>query len=293
MPHGKSPRHRPRRKAPRAKPSEVPITGEMRVQKILAAAGVASRRGAEELIRAGRVSVNGKPIGLGDSADPQRDKVAVDGERVRLAAPSYWMLNKPTGVVTTLDDPHGRRAVSDLLPETSGRLYPVGRLDRDSAGLLLLTNDGALTQRLLHPSHQSEKEYRVTVKGDLDEKLVGRLTRGVHLDDGPSAPTRVERVRYDSDDETTTFHLVMTEGRKRQIRRMLLALGRPVKKLVRVRVGPIKLGRLATGTVRPLRDHEIRALREYVDRLEVSGRRGRSGGRRKTAARAKGSRSRA
>ena len=283
-PHGKSPRHTPRRRAkgPAAPDGPLPASGPVRVQKILAAAGLASRRGAETLIRDGRVSVNGRTIALGASADPHRDTIALDGERVRVEAPSYWILHKPTGVVTTLEDPHGRRTVRDLIPGAAGGVHPVGRLDRDSAGLLLLTNDGALTQRLLHPSHESEKEYRVTVKGELDAKAVKRLTQGMHLDDGPTAPTRVERLRYDGDDETTTFHLVMTEGRKRQIRRMLLALGRPVKRLVRVRVGPIKLGRLTPGTARPLRDHEVRALRAYVERLRPGRRRG-AGARTRTA----------
>ena len=254
----------------------------MRVQKILAAAGVASRRGAEALIRDGRVSVNQKTIELGASADPDVDTVAVDGERIRVEVPRYWMLHKPVGVVTTIRDPHGRRAVSDLIPASAGSVHPVGRLDRDSAGLLLLTNDGAVTQRLLHPSHESEKEYRVTVKGEVDDRIVKRLERGIHLDDGPTARTRVSRRQYDPDGDLTTFHLVMTEGRKRQIRRMMLAVGRPVKRLVRIRVGPIKLGRLTPGTARPLRDHEVRALKAYAAGLRRAPR-GRGAGRTRPA----------
>jgi len=241
----------------------------MRVQKILASAGIASRRGAEELIRQGRVTVNGAPVEIGASADPGVDTVALDGERIRVEPLRYWVLHKPRGVVTTLDDPEGRRSVVELIPRAAGRVHPVGRLDRESSGLLLLTNDGALTQRLLHPSHGGEKEYRVTVKGDLGEKAIAALRHGVVLDDGPAAPARVEQVRYDDASGTTTCHVVLTEGRKRQIRRAMLMLGHPVKRLARVRVGPIRLGRLAPGAARPLRADEVRALREYVGRSDA------------------------
>lgn len=284
MAHGRSPRHAPR-KAARRRPSpadDTPTSGPVRVQKILATAGFASRRGAEELIRDGRVTVNGKRIEIGASADPAVDVVAFDGERIRMEKPSYWILHKPAGVVTTLVDPHGRRTVRDLIPPTAGRLHPVGRLDRDSSGLLLLTNDGALTQRLLHPTHESEKEYRVTVRGEIEPKVFDKLRKGVHLEDGPSAPTRVEKVRYEKDQGNTTFHLVLTEGRKRQIRRMMLMLGHPVRKLMRVRVGPIVLGRLMPGAARPLRADEVRALRSYVEKLKPS-RRGRAAAHRKRA----------
>ena len=293
MAHGRSPRHqrRPRkagaRRARTGGPPPAPSSGPVRLQKILAAAGVASRRAAEDLIRQGRVTVNGRPAQIGVSADPGVDEIALDGERVRVEAPRYWILHKPKGVVTTLADPHGRRSVKDLVPGSAGRVYPVGRLDRDSAGLVLLTNDGALAQLLLHPSRESEKEYRVTVRGQLEDRAVARLCRGVHLEDGLTKPARVERLRYDADDDATTFLLTLTEGRKRQIRRMLLTLGHPVKKLVRVRIGPIRLGRLAPGATRPLRGDEVRALRVYASRLERSPppRRagGRSSGRRKPA----------
>ena len=245
----------------------------MRVQKILAAAGLASRRGSEDLIRSGRVKVNGQTISLGDSARPGTDVVSLDGERVRTTAgSSYWMIHKPTGVVTTVSDPHGRRTVMHLLPDGVGALYPVGRLDRDSSGLLLLTNDGDLTQRLLHPSHASEKDYRVTVKGEMDPDRVKRIQAGIHLDDGRTAPTRLGRLKADPDNGTSTFVLTLTEGRKRQVRRMLLAVGRPVKKLVRIRMGPLVLGRLAPGMARPLRAEEIRRLKTYVDRLKPAAR---------------------
>ena len=283
MAHGRSPKHTPKRRT-RARPAaDVALTsGPVRVQKLLATAGFASRRGCETLIRDGRVTVNGKSIEIGASADPAVDVVALDGERIRMEAPTYWILHKPAGVVTTLRDPHGRQSVRDLIPPAAGRLHPVGRLDRDSSGLLLLTNDGALTQRMLHPTHESEKEYRVTVRGEIDEKALDKLRKGVHLEDGPSAPTRVEKVRYEKDQGNTTFHLVLTEGRKRQVRRMMLLLGHPVRKLVRVRVGPIVLGRLAAGAARPLRGDEIRSLQSYVAKLKPS-RRGRAAAHRRRA----------
>ena len=285
MAHGRSPRH-VRKRAPA--PSPTGAAESVRLQKILASAGLGSRRGCEELIRAGRVAVNGQTAQLGDSADPARDRVTVDGERVRPEKPLYWMLHKPTAVVTTVSDPHGRRTVMHLMPEGVGPIHPVGRLDRDSSGLLLLTNDGDLTQRLLHPAHESEKEYRVTVKGELDPERARRLEQGIHLEDGRTAPAKLSRLKVEPDTGTSSFLLTLTEGRKRQIRRMLLAVGRPVKKLVRVRVGPLSLGRLAAGRARPLRADEVRALKAYASRLEPSGR----GGRRRRSPSARATRSR-
>jgi pseudouridine synthase len=265
---------------------ELPGTGPVRLQKVLAAAGIASRRGSETLIRDGRVTVNGRTAQLGDSADPSIDTVALDGERLRAEVPRYWILHKPTGVVTSVDDPYGRETVMHLLPRGVGRVHPVGRLDRDSSGLLLLTNDGHLTQTLLHPSHESEKEYRVTVKGQPDAATFERIRKGVVLEDGRTAPTTVSRVTPSSDGAQTIFHLVLIEGRKRQIRRMMLAVGNPVKRLVRVRVGPLTLGRLAPGAARPLRDHEVRALKAHAEKLRPSRRSKARAGRRRGAGRA-------
>jgi 23S rRNA pseudouridine2605 synthase len=212
--------------------------------------------------------VNGRTAQLGDSADLQEDVVALDGERIRRGRPRYWMLHKPTSVVTTVSDPHGRRTVMHLLPDGLGPVHPVGRLDRDSSGLLLLTNDGELTQRLLHPSHQSEKEYRVTVKGEMDAEQVARIEKGIYLEDGRTAPARLSQLGVNAENGTSHFVLTLTEGRKRQIRRMMLALGRPVKKLVRTRMGPLLLGRLAPGMARPLRAEEVRRLKAYAARLK-------------------------
>jgi 23S rRNA pseudouridine2605 synthase len=241
----------------------------VRLQKLLAAAGFASRRGAEEMIEQGRVTVNGRTASLGESADPSADRIQLDGERIRIAKPSYWLLHKPTGIVTTVKDTHGRATVMDLMPGDLERLHPVGRLDRDTSGLVLMTNDGALTHALLHPSRGSEKEYRVTVKGEVEEKKMKRLSRGLHLDDGKTAPAKVTTPKYDSEKNLSTFNLTLIEGRKRQIRRSMLVLGHPVKKLVRVRMGPLNLGRLAAGHARPLRPDEVRTLQQYVLELRA------------------------
>lgn len=238
-----------------------------RLQKILAAAGVASRRAAEELIRQGRVTVNGRTAGVGDVADPRRDRIELDGERLKVEKTVYWMLNKPPGVVTTRRDPQGRPTVMDLMPPQAAHLYPVGRLDRATEGLLLLTNDGPTTQVLLHPAHGSEREYRVTARGEVPGKALRRLARGLRLKDGPTAPADVGPAHFDTKTDTTTFALTLIQGRKRQIRRSMAFLHHPVVRLVRVRMGPLRLGRLSPGEARPLRRDEVQALRRHTERL--------------------------
>jgi 23S rRNA pseudouridine2605 synthase len=244
-----------------------PPRSSQRLQKVLAAAGVASRRRAEDLLRAGRVAVNGETAQLGQSADPERDVVTVDGVPVEREAFAYWLVHKPRGVVTTVHDPEGRRTVLDLVPdaERQVRLFPVGRLDRDTEGLVLLTNDGALAQVLLHPSHETEREYRVTVKGRVGAEALRRLAEGIELEDGVTAPARVGRPRHDAASETTRFTLTLIEGRKRQIRRALDVLEHPVLRLLRVRMGPLQLGRLARGNARRLSAPERRALLRLRD----------------------------
>jgi pseudouridine synthase len=234
----------------------------VRLQKILARAGLASRRKAEELIRAGRVDVNGVTACLGATADPERDEISVDGRLVVAQPRAYWILHKPRGVITTTRDPEGRPTVLDLLPsEARGeRLFPVGRLDLDSEGLLLLTNDGEVAQAMLHPSLGCEKEYRVTVRGRLSAPTRRLLAAGIELDDGPMAPCQLGRFRYDSRMDASTFHLTLREGRKRQIRRALAARGHPVLRLIRIRMGPLRLGRLPPRQARPLTAGERRAL---------------------------------
>jgi pseudouridine synthase len=234
----------------------------MRLQKILARAGLASRRRAEELIRAGRVAVNGVVASLGATADPERDQISVDGRAVVAEPRAYWILHKPRGVITTTRDPQGRATVLDLLPPEARRerLFPVGRLDLESEGLLLLTNDGEVAQAMLHPSLGCEKEYRVTVRGRLSAATGRLLAAGIELEDGPMAPCRLERVQYDPRTDASTFHLTLREGRKRQIRRALAARGHPVLRLIRVRMGPLRLGRLQPRQARRLNAEERRAL---------------------------------
>lgn len=216
------------------------------------------------------MSVNGRVASLGASADPTRDTVALDGEPLRAERLAYWVVHKPRGVVTTRRDPEGRRTILELLPPRASeraRLVPVGRLDLDSEGLVLLTNDGALTERMLHPRYGSEKEYRVTVRGVVDSAARERLERGVHVDGRRSAPLRLERLRADAARGTSAFHVVLREGRNRQIRRMLASVGVRVDRLVRVRVGPLRLAGLARGAARPLTAEELRTLRAHVAAL--------------------------
>jgi 23S rRNA pseudouridine2605 synthase len=235
-----------------------------RLQKILAAAGVASRRAAEDLIRAGRVTVNGAVATLGESADADRDAIALDGEPIQREPLEYWIVHKPKGVLTTVSDPEGRSTVIDLVQESTARLFPVGRLDLLSEGLVLLTNDGPLTHSLLHPSFGEEREYRVTVRGSIDRSTLRRISEGVELEDGLTAPARTGAVRFDPGTRTTCFALTLVEGKKRQIRRMMSELGHSVIRLVRVRMGPLELGRLAPGEARPLRARERRALKRAL-----------------------------
>lgn len=232
----------------------------VRLQKILAAAGVASRRRAEDLLREGRVSVNGRVAALGESADPDRDVVDVDGAPVEREPLAYWVVHKPRGVLTTVHDPEGRPTVLDLLPARGTRLFPVGRLDRNTEGLVLLTNDGRIAQTLLHPSHEVEREYRVTVSGRIAATSLERLAEGVMLEDGLTAPAQVGRATWRPASGTSRFTLTLIEGRKRQIRRALESLGHPVVALLRVRMGPLHLGRLPSGAARRLSPRERRSL---------------------------------
>lgn len=232
----------------------------MRLQKALAEAGVASRRHAEALIAAGRVKVNGAVVrAMGVTIDPQRDRLEVDGRAVRAAGErTYIMLHKPRNVVTTASDPAGRATIMDFVPRDR-RLFPVGRLDRNSEGLVLLTDDGALAHRLMHPRYEHEKEYRVLVEGRLPSQAIQKLREGIELEEGRTAPARVEFVEHVAGD--TWLRIVLREGRKRQIRRMMEAVGHRVKRLVRVRLGPLRLGDLPVGQARPLTPREIAELK--------------------------------
>jgi len=243
---------------PPTTPEPEPASAEPRLQKVLARAGLGSRRACEDLIREGRVTVNGRVATLGDRVDPRADRVEVDGGRVPLDPElRYLALHKPRGVVTTARDPQGRPDVSRYYPE-GVRVFPVGRLDRDTEGLLLLTNDGELANRLLHPRYGVEREYLAEVEGRPTERALTALRRGVELEDGPARATSVRRV--EGSGERGAVRVVMTEGRKREVRRLLAAVGLRVRRLVRVRVGPIRLGRLRPGEVRELEPAEVREL---------------------------------
>jgi 23S rRNA pseudouridine2605 synthase len=237
----------------------------MRLQKALSRAGVASRRTSEQIIRDGRVQVNGQVVTqMGVQVDPGRDEILVDGRRIEIASGrQYLALHKPPGMLSVMRDDRGRRALGELVPE-AGALHPVGRLDRNSEGLVLLTDDGALTQRLTHPRYQHTKEYLVLVRGVPDNQSIRALRRGVALEDGTTAPAEVTRPREvtwgPAPRGQSWLRLVLTEGRKRQIRRMCDAVGHPVRRLIRVRIGPIELGDLAVGAHRPLTRAELRRL---------------------------------
>ena len=236
-----------------------------RLQKYLARCGVASRRAAERLIAEGAVTVNGEVVDeMGRQVDPELDRVEVNGRPVRPpAAMVYLAVNKPPGVVTTARDPFGRPTVMDLVPRV-GRLYPVGRLDADSEGLLLMTNDGELANRLMHPRYGCEKEYRALVQGQPDEGALDRLRRGVELEDGPAA-AEVEPERGSAAPPGRSWlRVTLREGRKRQVRRMLAAVGCSVERLQRVRIGPLELGGLPPGASRPLSRGEVAALRAWT-----------------------------
>lgn len=238
----------------------------VRVQKILADAGLASRREAEEWIREGRVQVNGQVVSLGDRADPDRDAVRVDGKRVhpRRGPRAYVLLNKPKGYVTTVDDPAARNTVLDLLPPSlRGRVKPAGRLDVQTEGLLLLTDDGELARHVTHPSTGCSKEYRVKVSGVPGEKDLQRLRRGIPLDGRPTRAAEIERISTTAraGEGNTWLRVVLREGRTRQIRRMFEAIGHPVSKLKRVAIGPIRDDRLPTGAWRSLSPGEVERLR--------------------------------
>jgi 23S rRNA pseudouridine2605 synthase len=231
-----------------------PEAGAQRLQKVLARVGLGSRRACEELIADGRVTVNGERAVLGQRVDAGRDRVELDGVALPvLPGLVHYVLNKPVGVVTTADDPQGRRTVVDLVPGEP-RIFPVGRLDTDSEGLLILTNDGDLAQRLTHPSFGVEKEYLAEVEGTPSAGALRRLRQGIELEDGMTAPAVVGVVA------PGVLRIVIHEGRNRQIRRMTDAVGHPVRRLVRTRIGPLTERGLGPGEWRPLTLTEVRDL---------------------------------
>jgi len=237
---------------------------EERIQKILSAAGIASRRAAEEIILEGRVRVNGKVVSeLGAKADPDRDHIKVDGKLINPKQPkAYIMLNKPAGFVTTMSDPEGRPIVANLLKGVRVRVYPVGRLDYDTEGLLLLTNDGDLAHLVTHPKHELPKTYLVKVKGFLEDRHIEMLEQGVFLKDGKTAPARVRKLR--KEEANSWLEITIHEGRKRQVRRMIDHTGHSVIKLKRTRVGSLSLGDLPVGMYRHLTLDEVQGLRQMA-----------------------------
>lgn len=241
-----------------------------RLQKILAAAGIASRRHSEALITAGRVKVNGEVVtALGAKADPDADKIEVDGRQVSVAPTrSYFLLNKPRGYLSTCFDPQGRKTVLELVPFTPG-LHPVGRLDRDTSGLLILTNDGAFTEDLTHPRHGVPKTYLAEVKGRPDTQAVERLRTGVRLEGGVTLPAGVEVIERRKD--TTLLAITIREGRNRQVRRMAEAVGHPVIRLERVAIGQLSAAELPPGQFRPLSAAEVTSLRKAAKKGNAHG----------------------
>ncbi len=236
----------------------------VRLQKYLAECGVASRRASETLIAEGRVTVNGVAATLGQSVDPAVDHVAVDGRELGTGADDkvYIVLNKPRNVVTTARDTHGRRTVLDCVHSSDARLFPVGRLDYDTEGVLLLTNDGELAYRLIHPKFGIEKEYLAWVRGRMDAAAAARLEQGVELEDGPTAPARVEVLETRSGN--SLVRLVIHEGRKREVKRMCDTVGHPVQSLRRITFADIEVNGLRPGEWRNLTPMEVAGLKSLV-----------------------------
>ena len=243
----------------------------MRLQKFLAHAGVCSRRAAEELIRQGRVSIDGATVReMGLQVEPGKHRVEVDGRLIAGCEKHiYLVMNKPRGVLCTLRDTHGRKTVIDLVGDTGRRIYPVGRLDMDSEGLLLLTNDGALSQRLLHPSHHVPRKYLVTVKGRPSKKDLALLENGIEIDGRPTKPCRMKLLGTQK--RSSTIEVTLYQGMKRQIRLMMDSISHPVIRLKRIEMGPIRLKGLPPGGFRELDNKEINALRRATGMLHDKG----------------------
>ena len=241
------------------------MTEGIRLQKYISRCGRASRRQAEVLMLAGRVRVNGELVfELGTRIIPGRDTVHVDDDVLELTALRWIAFHKPTGVLTTRRDPHGGLTIYDVLPEECSTLRYVGRLDRESEGLLILTNDGDVAHGIQHPSRQVERVYRVVVTGILVQSKCAALLRGVELEDGVARVNSVDVL--DKDEFSTTIEVVLTEGRKREVRRMMNAIGHGVRRLVRIRFGPVKLGELPVGEWRDLAESEKNSLRTLAER---------------------------
>ncbi|MGB0908980.1 MAG: pseudouridine synthase [Nitrospirales bacterium] len=241
-----------------------PSSADVRLQKVIAQSGMTSRRQAELLMKQGRVTVNGKAVTvMGTCVNPTRDHIKVDGRHLKPPPPDvFLMVNKPAGYVSTMKDPERRPTITDLLDKKSVRTFPVGRLDYDSEGLLLLTNNGAVAQACLHPRFHVEKTYLVKIKGHLSEASIHKLEQGVTLEDGPTAAARVRKVRKVT--ANSWIELTIHEGRNHQVKRMLQAVEHLVLKLKRTKFGPLSLGNLPLGNSRHLTDREANALRDLI-----------------------------
>jgi 23S rRNA pseudouridine2605 synthase len=234
---------------------------EERIQKIIAQMGIASRRKAEEIIAEGRVTINGRVALIGEKADFSKDHIKVDGKLLIRREPKvYLMFNKPRNVVTSLADPQGRPTIKDYLKGIRYRVFPVGRLDFDSEGLLFLTNDGDFANAVLHPSRKIPKTYMVKVKGIIDDNKISKLRQGVRLEDGRTLPAKVKFARQS--ENNSWIEIAITEGKKRQVRRMVEAVGYPALKLRRVSINGVRLSGLKIGEIRPLTDRELQELKK-------------------------------
>ncbi|MEW6109883.1 MAG: pseudouridine synthase [Nitrospirota bacterium] len=239
------------------------ILMEQRLQKIIAEMGVASRRKAEEIILEGRVTINGMVAVIGMKADPSKDHIKVDGKLlVKPEKKVYFILNKPRGVITTLIDPQGRPTIKGFLRGIKERVFPVGRLDYDSEGMLIVTNDGEFAHAVLHPSKKIPKTYLVKVKGVLEEEEIEKLRRGMRLDRHVTAPAKVRRLR--KTENNSWIEMTIYEGKKRQIRRMLERVGHPVVRLIRIRINGLEMGELPPGTYRRISPDEMKQIIEEL-----------------------------
>lgn len=235
-----------------------------RLQKVIAQSGLTSRRKAEQLIVDGRVTVNGQRVTeLGTKVDMKKDKVVVDGVPIGKEEPVYFLLYKPTGVISTVNDEHGRKVVTDFIP-TDKRIFPIGRLDYDTSGLLLLTNDGDFANLLMHPKYKVYKTYVAKIEGIPLREMLKKLEKGIVLEDGKTAPAKVKVTRSDKAKNTSIVEISIREGKNRQVRRMFEAIGHPVIKLKREQYGFLNLKGLNAGEYRELKPHEIKQLREMV-----------------------------
>lgn len=250
---------------------------EERLQKLMARAGLGSRRANEQLIAAGRVRINGRVARLGDKADPQLDRIEVDGQPVDFSIQQqiYIKLNKPRGVISSLEDEMGedRPIVRDLIP-AAGHIYPVGRLDKQSEGLMLMTNDGQIAHRLTHPRYAHEKVYDVILEGLINDRDLEQWRKGVVLDERLTAPAGIKVLQKSANE--SHLRVSLREGRKRQIRRIAAAFGHPVSSLIRIRIGPLELGDLQPGEWRHLSNNEVQRLRESV-KFPTEGKKSRKG----------------